>query len=365
MLRVPMTAHSAHDEDRDARRQRACADQQAQLVQLLLQRCPLGSLALLLLAACARRTVPAAALVKQRRDATHARFHPRFHDHRHRVPLRAGGGGEGHVHRGQLAVVAHAASRRLLGHVHRLAREQHLVHLETRRRDQPHIRGHHAACLQQQHVSAHQLCAGHVAPLAVPNHHARSLPHARQRLQCIAGRALAVRRHSGIEQDDDDDRHALDPLAQRQRRNAGGEEQHDDQGRELTQEQLPKRQFLFLLQLVGTISGQSRSGLDGRQPTGAVRPEGPHDPRELHVVPLVLFFEPALDLVCLLGVQRDLTLRFGAGAHPPLHRSLRCSIGHVLLVALLRSRQLLDQASMENSTRQGILVVMAESRHRE
>ncbi len=138
-------------------------------------------------------------------------------------------------HRGpQEHVVRTLRERRSLGRgpgglVHRsaLPRERRLVRGEGVGLDQPRIRGHDVAGLQEQHVSRHDLSRQYHDRAPITQDAGPGCRHGAQRLQRLLGLELLREANEGVEHHDDANGHGVRSLTHQGRGHASREQQAD------------------------------------------------------------------------------------------------------------------------------------------
>ena len=160
----------------------------------------------------------------------------------HARAAAVGDQGAGIGHRGAVAQRRAARGDRLDPLVDRLglAGQRRLLEQEAARADQPEVRRHLVARLQDDDVAGHQLVGGDLGALALPQHERLGREHPADRIQRPLGPAFLDEADDRVDQNDAEDHRGVDPLAE-----PGGDErraeQHVDQNVMELGEESPER----------------------------------------------------------------------------------------------------------------------------
>ena len=149
----------------------------------------------------------------------------------------------------------------LLLHRKRLAGQCRLLDLEGDDFAQARIRRRPVARAQQNDVARHELARRDVVFLPVPHHRSvrrRQLP---ERLDRPFGAVLLHESQHGREDDDDGDDHGFRRVPEHRRQAHRHEQDQDQDVLELGEQDLPRRDHVGGLQLVGAVGGQPPRGL--------------------------------------------------------------------------------------------------------
>ena len=247
----------ADEEHERADDERGDAQPPSQLRELLLQR---GVLVLLLL--------------EHRRDEADLRSHAGL-DHDPPAPAE-------HGHRAGVGHGEPVAERRLvlhgrtglLFHRHALAGQRGLLDPQVDRLDEAHVGGHVVAGLQQDHVAGHQLARGHHPGGAVAHHPRLGGGHLLQGRERLLGLGFLHHADDGVQDDDEDDRSRVHPLAEHEGDDRGRDQDDDEEVLELRREEGEEPRARLLHQLVRTDLREAARRLGGRDAPSGVAREG-------------------------------------------------------------------------------------------
>ena len=158
----------------------------------------------------------------------------------------------------------------ILGHRVRFTRERSLVDLDAVDHEQPPVRRHTIAGLQQHHVAGHEFGRGDLldACRAPDTRHRRE--HLLQGCQRRLGPVLLPEAQQGIEQHHDEDDHGVLEVADRAGQRRRADQHEDQQAAELVEEGEPLRARRLFRQTVGAMPLQPGGRLVRGQAEGGV-----------------------------------------------------------------------------------------------
>ena len=143
--------------------------------------------------------------------------------------------------------------------------EWRLVHAQERNLDQPSIGGDKISRIENEQIAAHDLARRHQLGVTVAHDARAGRCHARERGHRSLGPILLEEADRGVQQDDRENRAAVDPLAQRHGHDRGHDQQPDDEAAELSREQREERRATRGPQLVRTIAREPQRCLCARE----------------------------------------------------------------------------------------------------
>jgi hypothetical protein len=194
-------------------------------------------------------------------DAAELGLHPGGDDDAATLPI--GDGRSGVDHARAVAELLHLTGEGggLLLHRQRLPRQSRLLDLERDDVAQARIRGRPVAGAQQDDVARHELARRDVILLSVPRYRCVRRRHLAERLDRPFGAVLLHEAQHGGEDDDDGDDHGFRHVPEHRREAHRHEQDQDQHVLELGEQDLPRRDHVRRLQLVGAVSGQPLRGL--------------------------------------------------------------------------------------------------------